>query len=254
MSINSTNPTAPQRKNTLVIGTGIATGMIAVVGLSGCTSTSQAQDAAGVRLALTGESTLHEFDFPIRNAFDGPREIRDVPLPDPLAATPSAAVYDQRLEPYRLTKEEAMALSPMPTATAHDISPVDPHDRTLTVRALATHLTAVLREVDAVEVNDSVDPFGYTVTVDVAADGIAGVPLMVTWSLSGADVSAHWDARRLGARLQPATDDAGSVDIWIPNLRGDGDYTLDVAVVRASDGAAVTDGSLLVEDADLSAE
>ncbi|MCR2824420.1 hypothetical protein [Microbacterium sp. zg.Y909] len=254
MSINSTTPTAPQRKNTLVISAGIATGMIAVVGLSGCTSPGQAQDAAGIGLALTGESTLHEFDFPVRNAFDGPREIRDVPLPDPLAATPSAAVYDQRLEPYRLTKEEAMALSPMPTATAHDISPMDPFDRAVAAGALASHLAAVLREVDAVEVNDSVDPFGYTVTVDVAADVLAGVPLLVTWSLSGEDVSAHWDASRLGARLQPTTDDGASVDIWIPNLRGDGDYTLDVDVVRADDGVAVTGASLLVEAADASAE
>ncbi|MCR2799474.1 hypothetical protein QNO21_10085 [Microbacterium sp. zg-Y818] len=253
MSINSTIPTGPQRKNTLVISAGIATGMIAVVGLSGCTSPGQGQDAAGVDLALTGESTLHEFDFPARNAFSGPRNIRGVPLPDPMAATPSAAVYDQRLEPYRLTTEEAMALSPLPTATAHDISPTHPHDRAVTTGALASHLAAVLWEVDAVAVNDSVDPLGYTVTVDVTTDGIAGVPLLVTWSLSGADVSAHWGASRLGARLQPTTDDGASVDIWIPNLRGDGDYTLDVDVVGASDGVAIAGASLLVE-ADASAE
>ena len=228
--------------------------MIAVVGLSGCASPGQAQDATGVEVAVTGESTLHQFDFPVRNAFDGPREISDVPLPDPLAAIPSAAVYDQRLEPYRLTKEEAMALSPLPTGGTDDLSPTDPHDRTIAAGALASHLAAVLREVDAVEVNDAVDPFGYTVSVDVAADGIAGVPLLVTWSLSGAEVSAHWDARRLGARLQPTTDDGTSVDIWIPNLRGDGDCTLDVAVVRADDGAAVTDASLVVEAGDASAE
>ncbi|MDL5350910.1 hypothetical protein [Microbacterium sp. zg-YB36] len=246
MSTNSTIPTAPQRKKAFVRSAGAAAGMMAVVGLGGCASLGGPQGAAGVDLALIAESTLHEFSFPVRNAFDGPRAIADVPQPDPMAATPSAAVFDQRLAPYRLTKEEAMALSPLPVTSTDDIDPRPPHDEALATDDLAALLAGALREVDAAEVNDTVDLFGYTVAVYVAADGLAGVPLLVTWSLSGADVSPGWSASHLGARFQPATDDGGSVDIWIPNLSSPGDYSIEVEIIRASDGSPIASGDLLV--------
>lgn len=158
-----------------------------------------------------------------------------------------AVVFDPLLEPYRLTKEEAVALLPTHITSADSVDPDSASDDPLTNDEVAALLAQALSEVEAVEVNDSVDPFGYRVAVNFTLDGLAGVPLLLTWSLNGMDVSATWQATRLGIRLEPSTDhDTGSVDIWVPDLKSSGDYTVEVKIVRASDEAPLTSGSLLV--------
>ncbi|MCR2784178.1 MULTISPECIES: hypothetical protein [unclassified Microbacterium] len=229
MSASSEDHTAWQRAKAPVIGTGaVAAIVIVAVGAAGWWSPRDVQDAASVELALVSRSTLHGFSFPIQHS---PKRLTAVPA--------SAVVVDSLLEPYRLTREEVLALSPIDATRVDAVSPD------------ATQIARALSEVASREVNDAVDSFGYTVAVDFTVDGLTGEPLLLTWSLTGPDVGATWQTPRLGVRLEPTTDDdSGSADIWIPDLTSPGDYTVKVAIVRASDGSAVTSGDLHLPAAD----
>lgn len=229
MSANTDNQTAWSRKKAHVLSASAAVaGVIAAVGVWSWWDSRDVPDAATVDLALVSRSTLHAYSFPHTDPGEG------------RAAIPaSLVVFDPRLQPYRLTKAELLALSPHHAKNADDIAP-NP-----------ASLAEALGQVEAREVHDSVDPLGYTVAVDFTVDGLAGEPLLLTWSLHGTQVSAHWHATRLGVRLEPAIDEhSGSADIWVPDLRSPGDYTVEVQIVRATGGASLASGTLHVPAAE----
>ena len=281
VSINLERPTVWQRAKAAVVSAGaLATAVIAVVGVWNWLSPRDVQDAASVELALVSRSTLHEYSFQTQQDFDSLPQLPLVaelaliiPTPQPAApprpsenapptpsptpqtdldrsTTPAPGVTsttDPAVDPYQLSEEEKRALVPMPIMGASPVAPDAPSAAPLTDDEVATALAVALNEVESVSTADSVDPLGYRVAVNVVLDGLAGVPLVLTWSLNGVDVSANWQAPRLGIRLEPTTDhETGSVDIWVPNLKSPGDYIVDVKLVRASGGTPLTSGNLLI--------
>ncbi|MCR2799473.1 hypothetical protein QNO21_10080 [Microbacterium sp. zg-Y818] len=279
MSINPERQTVWQRAKGVVVSAGaLATAVIAVVGVWNWLSPRDVQDAASVELALVSRSTLHEYSFQTQQDFDGlpqhpvdaglalvvatpqpaapPRPSETAPpTPSPtpqtdqdrntVPSTGGTMATDPPVDAYQLTEEEKRALALI--TSVEDVSLDGPSPMPLTSDEVETSLAEALAEVEAVTTQDSVDPLGYRVAVNFVFDGLAGVPLVLTWSLNGVDVSANWRAPRLGIRLEPTTDhDSGSVDIWVPNLSSPGDYIVEVKIVRASGGAALTSGNLLV--------
>jgi hypothetical protein len=80
------------------------------------------------------------------------------------------------------------------------------------------------------------DPSGWSVSVNLTLEGLAGVPLLLTWSIDGVDVPEEWAAEKISYRVVASTPrDAGSAEIWVPQLKVPGQYNVNVRLNLASD-------------------
>ncbi len=106
---------------------------------------------------------------------------------------------------------------------------------------IAVRLADALRDVEWQGEPDQKDPRGWVVAVNLDVSGLKDVPLLLTWSLDGLDVPVNWAATNVAYRLTPTTDhDAGSVEVWVPNLARPGEYNVNLELARESDGTVLT--------------
>jgi hypothetical protein len=102
---------------------------------------------------------------------------------------------------------------------------------------VAERLAAALEEVEAIAGPQGEDPQGWTLAVRFDLQGLAGVPLLLTWSLDGLDVPLTWQAENLAYRVVGATPhDAGVADIWVPDLKRPGSYNVNIKLSYAETG------------------
>lgn len=102
---------------------------------------------------------------------------------------------------------------------------------------LAAVLSKALSEVEMSESEQGKDPVGWTLAVRLDLEGVANVPLLLTWSLDGLDIPETWRAENLAYRVTATTPrDAGIADIWIPDLARPGTYNVNLKLSFASNG------------------
>ncbi|WP_459384559.1 hypothetical protein [Arthrobacter humicola] len=114
---------------------------------------------------------------------------------------------------------------------------VDENGELLPPAEVAAKLERALEEVDADYGTTGKDPLGWTVAVRLSIEGLAYVPLQLTWSLDGVDVSETWQADNLAYRIIAKTPhDTGIAEIWVPNLHRAGSYNVNVRLTYEADG------------------
>lgn len=156
-----------------------------------------------------------------------------------------AAVVDSRvLDEYALSgvggESEDIAI---PIVLPSPVDPSDPAGSDLSTEEVASRLADALDEVEAENKEGKKDPLGWGVAVNMTVAGLDGVPLLLTWSLDGIDAASSWAADNFACRLTATTaDDAGSVEIWVPDLEQPGAYNVNVLLARAVDGIVLTRG------------
>ncbi|MCD4852070.1 hypothetical protein LN996_14730 [Arthrobacter sp. AK01] len=102
---------------------------------------------------------------------------------------------------------------------------------------VAAELVKALEEVLVIDGTQGKDPLGWTVAVKLDLAGLAHVPMLLTWSLDGIEVSESWKAENLAYRILATTDhDAGVAEIWIPDLGKPGAYNVNVRLTFESTG------------------
>ena len=114
---------------------------------------------------------------------------------------------------------------------------------------VAERLITALVEVETEDGNQSLDqnsqPMGWTVSVGIDLEGLANVPLLMTWSLDGVDISATWQAENLAYRIVASTQhDAGVARIWVPDLNRAGPYNVNVRLTYESTATIAAEGHL----------
>ena len=82
--------------------------------------------------------------------------------------------------------------------------------------------------------------------VNLTLEGLAGVPLLLTWSLDGVDVPEGWAADNVAYRVVATTPrDSGSAEVRVPNLKAEGVYRVNVKLAFESDGTPIARGEPL---------
>lgn len=139
-------------------------------------------------------------------------------------------VTDDAMKDYVPRAREYTARSLVIEAVDEEGTPVPPAE-------LAGKLAEALEEVEATSGPDGEDPQGWTVAVRVDLQGLAGVPLLLTWSMDGLDVPHTWQAEILAYRVVGATPhDAGVAEIWVPDLKRPGTYNVNIKLSYESTG------------------
>ena len=111
----------------------------------------------------------------------------------------------------------------------------------LTTGEVARRLARALGEVKYVQKEGKKDPLGWVVAVNLDSSGLEGVPLLLTWSLDGLDIPESWSADRIAYRLIATTaHDSGSVEVWVPDLKKQGSYNVNLTLAHESDGNILT--------------
>ena len=137
--------------------------------------------------------------------------------------------------------ETPLKLVPLLFPTVIDPEELDGDGVGLDSAQIAERLADALRDVEWQGEADQKDPRGWVVAVNLDVSGLKDVPLLLTWSLDGLDVPVNWAATNVAYRLTPTTDhDAGSVEVWVPNLVQPGDYNVNLELARESDGTVLT--------------
>lgn len=122
-------------------------------------------------------------------------------------------------------------------ARAKPVEAVNEKGETVPLAQVAERLAAALEEVEAIAGPQGEDPQGWTVAVRFDLQGLAGVPLLLTWSLDGLDVPLTWQAENLAYRVVGATPhDAGVAEIWVPDLKRAGSYNVNIKLSYAETG------------------
>lgn len=129
------------------------------------------------------------------------------------------------------------------------IEPVDDTGASLPPVKLAEELAEALEDVEATSGPEGEDPQGWTIAVRVDLEGLANVPLLLTWSLDGLDVPLTWQAENLAYRVVGATPhDAGVAEIWVPDLKRPGSYNVNIKLSYESSGLVADLRPLAVPD------
>jgi hypothetical protein len=132
------------------------------------------------------------------------------------------------------------------TSQVTRITPVDlkdPEGNPLPADEMAMRLADALREVESEAKDGKKDPLGWVVAVNLEVDGLEDVPLLLTWSLDGLDVPVSWAADSVAYRVTATTaHDAGSVEVWVPDLEKPGTYNVNLKLALESDGTILTRG------------
>ncbi len=123
------------------------------------------------------------------------------------------------------------------TARSLVIETVDEKGERVPPAQVAEKLAEALEEVEAATSPQGEDPQGWTVAVRIDLQGLADVPLLLTWSLDGLDVPLTWQAENLAYRVVGATPhDAGVAEIWVPDLKRPGAYNVNIKLSYAETG------------------
>ncbi|MEV7473755.1 hypothetical protein AB0N33_08585 [Pseudarthrobacter oxydans] len=123
------------------------------------------------------------------------------------------------------------------TAHAMVIETIDEKGETVPPAQVALRLAAALQEVESTSGPQGADPQGWSVAVRVDLQGLANVPLLLTWSLDGLDVPDSWQAEKLAYRVVGATPhDAGVAEIWVPDLKRPGSYNVNIKLSYEATG------------------
>ncbi|MBD1538855.1 hypothetical protein HC749_11810 [Arthrobacter sp. S13_S34] len=123
------------------------------------------------------------------------------------------------------------------TAHAMVIETVDEKGEPVPPAQVAVRLAAALEEVESTTGPQGEDPQGWTVAVRVDLQGLADVPLLLTWSLDGLDVPLTWQAEKLAYRVVGGTPhDAGVAEIWVPDLKRSGAYNVNIKLSYEATG------------------
>lgn len=102
---------------------------------------------------------------------------------------------------------------------------------------VAAVLARAMSDVEMVESEQGKDPVGWILAVRLDLEGLANVPMLLTWSLAGDDIPEVWRAENFAYRVTARTQhDAGIADIWFPDLVRPGAYNVNVKLSFASDG------------------
>lgn len=126
---------------------------------------------------------------------------------------------------------------------------VDANGQLLQPAQVAEALKQALTEVEIETGSQATDgvsqPMGWTVAVALELEGLANIPLVLTWSLDGIDVSSTWRAENLAYRIVASTQhDAGTARIWIPDLKKTGAYNVNVRLTYESKEIVAAEGQL----------
>jgi hypothetical protein len=138
-----------------------------------------------------------------------------------------------------------------PTTVGHIartlIEPTTPEGDNLSSEELAARLKEAFDEVESQESAGRLDPQGWVIAVDLSIQGLAGVPLMLTWTLDGvSDVDESWTSRHVAYTVVASTaSDHGSAQIWVPRLKADHSYQVNVQLSH-SDGTPIDTGDPLL--------
>ncbi|MFJ6158837.1 hypothetical protein ACIQF8_16935 [Pseudarthrobacter sp. NPDC092184] len=144
-------------------------------------------------------------------------------VPKPLTEDVRDAVAEQKVLAIYVPEAAERAIQYL------SIEPVDEKGQTLPPAELAKELAQALEEVESTTGPQGEDPQGWTVAVRVDLQGLADVPLLLTWSLDGLDVPLTWQAEKLAYRVVGGTPhDAGVAEIWVPDLRRAGSYNVNI--------------------------
>lgn len=123
------------------------------------------------------------------------------------------------------------------TAHAMVIETVDEKGEPVPPAQVAVRLAAALEEVESTAGPQGEDPQGWTVAVRVDLQGLADVPLLLTWSLDGLDVPLTWQTEKLAYRVVGGTPhDAGVAEIWVPDLKRSGAYNVNIKLSYEATG------------------
>lgn len=145
---------------------------------------------------------------------------------------------DPMIEAYEFTENEVkttyfIAVEPS-GADGEELAPEE------AVARVAAALDAVSTTTDD---TGAFDPVGWTVAVNLTLEGLADVPLLLSWSLDGVDVPEEWAAEKVTYRVVAGTPrDVGSAEIWVPQLKTTGEYNVNVKLKLASDGSTIAHG------------
>ncbi|MGO4588640.1 hypothetical protein [Paenarthrobacter sp. 2TAF44] len=152
-------------------------------------------------------------------------------IPRPPSQAYRTAVKEQKvLEGY---VPDALIILPalLPPVTVNQNGELLPADQA------AAELVKAMEEVIIIDSTQGKDPRGWTIAVRVDLVGLARVPMLLTWSLDGVDVSDSWKADNLAYRIQATTEhDAGVAEIWVPDLKKAGAYVVNVKLTFESNG------------------
>jgi hypothetical protein len=136
------------------------------------------------------------------------------------------------------------------TARSLVIEAVDDAGTPLPPAQVAEELARALEDVEATTGPEGEDPHGWTVAVRVDLEGLAQIPLLLTWSLDGLDVPETWQAENLAYRVVGATPhDAGVAEIWVPDLKRPGAYNVNIKLSYESNGIVADLQPLALPDA-----
>lgn len=114
---------------------------------------------------------------------------------------------------------------------------VDEKGEPLPPEEVAIELAQALEEVESTTSPEGEDPLGWTVAVRVDLEGLAQVPLLLTWSLDGLDVPDTWRAENLAYRVVGASPhDAGVAEIWVPDLKRASTYNVNIKLSFENNG------------------
>lgn len=116
-------------------------------------------------------------------------------------------------------------------------------DTLVSAEQVAKALVAALSEVESqARADGGVDPLGWVVAVNVDVQGLAGVPLLLTWSLDSVDteVPMCWAADTIAYRLTATTPhDTGSVEVWVPDLASPSAYNVNLKLLNEPSGSVL---------------
>lgn len=102
---------------------------------------------------------------------------------------------------------------------------------------VAAELQSALAEIEVDGGTTGADPLGWTLAVRLDIQGLANVPLLLTWSLDGVDVPDTWEADNVAYRIVSSTPhDTGLAEIWVPDLLRTGAYNVNVKLSYEADG------------------
>jgi len=140
----------------------------------------------------------------------------------PPSDTFSKSVTSQpALDPYAVPPQMLARMLP-PTLLGAEGTPPPADD-------VAKRLSQALAKVESSTSGKKKDPLGWAVAVNVDVEGFDDESLLLKWSLDGLDVPVSWTSDTVAYRLTPKTPhDAGSFEVWVPDLKGQGAYNVNL--------------------------
>ncbi|MUN06919.1 hypothetical protein GLX25_07290 [Agromyces luteolus] len=151
---------------------------------------------------------------------------------------------------YGITVEDVKSLNIVPVSPARAVDANDPDRPELQPEEVEARLAKMFSAVATTQGDGVLNLLGHTVTVNYTLDGFAGVPLVLTWSISGPPVPGEWAASEVEYDIRATTDhDDGTLDLWVPDLKAGGAYVVTAKLFHADSNIPIRTEHLTVENA-----